>query len=227
MSARQLPKYRMRLLGVFDEQSGAPIIGAEVTDLASGWSALTTATGTVSLYFLPDGGSLVRVRKVGYAPITLPIAISPTVTAPVTLTMVKATELPAVVTRDNAPVYQPPGLSGFLEREHEHATGYFIDDSILRKEENRPLAIVLTSRIPGMVIKEAPGSQAYFGGGPRCGSGGPRVYVDNVLMTKFNLNGIGVSELAGVEYYPSGSTAPAAMSRASQGCALYLWTRTR
>src|SRR5439155_18142721 len=63
-----VPAYRHRLLGVYDVATGEPIEGAEVTDLKSGTKALTTKTGTVSLVFLPDGGSQIRVRKLGYKP---------------------------------------------------------------------------------------------------------------------------------------------------------------
>jgi hypothetical protein len=81
--------YRNRLLGVFDEETGEPVPGAEVADSTSGTFATTTATGTVSLLFLPDGISTLLVRKPGYTPLRFPIVISPRDTLPITLTLAK------------------------------------------------------------------------------------------------------------------------------------------
>ena len=82
-----IPSYRFRLLGVYDERSGDPIADVKVSDMLSGTFSLTSSTGTVSLMFLPEGGSLVSIKKVGYEPQTLPVPISPSDTLPITLLM--------------------------------------------------------------------------------------------------------------------------------------------
>jgi hypothetical protein len=84
-----LPAYRIRILGVFDETSGSPIEGADVIEVATGTKAISTATGTVSLAFLPEGSSLIRIEKVGYESTTMPVSISPADTLPITLTIGK------------------------------------------------------------------------------------------------------------------------------------------
>ena len=87
-----LPPYRARILGVFDDATGAPLDSVRVTDVLNGNSSLTTATGTVALYFLPDGGALVRLQKLGYEVQTFPIAISPADTVAITITLRRVTE---------------------------------------------------------------------------------------------------------------------------------------
>jgi hypothetical protein len=88
-SAAVLPPYRYRLLGVYDQDSGEPIDSARVADTKTGTYVTTTATGTVSLVFLPEGGSLLHITKQGYEELSVPVDIGPTATTPLTLLMKK------------------------------------------------------------------------------------------------------------------------------------------
>lgn len=148
--------YRARVLGVFDESSGDPIANARISDFLSGTSALTNSNGLVSLIFLPDGGSLVRIQKLGYEPQVTPVAISPSDTIPVTLLLRPlatggVTRLPGVTTTAAAP-YLSPALRGFQERKKGGATGYFINDTTLRNNESHQLADLMRSRLPSVNV---------------------------------------------------------------------------
>jgi hypothetical protein len=81
--------FRGHLLGVFDEETGDPIEDVAVTDSASGTSARTTSTGTITLAFLPEGLSRVRVSKPAYVDQWVDVSISPRDTLPITLTLAK------------------------------------------------------------------------------------------------------------------------------------------
>ena len=118
-----LPAYRHRILGVFNAE-GKPLEGVEVTDL-------------------PEGGSDVRVRQLGYVPVTQFIKISPADTTPVTVILTEsANVLPALVSRDSSrPV--SPGLRDFEERRKVRAGGYFIGEKELRKSDNREMVNVV------------------------------------------------------------------------------------
>jgi hypothetical protein len=89
-----VPLYRRRLLGVYDAATGSPLSGVEVSDTLSGLHALTTATGTLSLFYLPDGGAPLRVRKSGYADTTFFARISARDTMPITLVLLPAGKAP-------------------------------------------------------------------------------------------------------------------------------------
>jgi hypothetical protein len=96
--------YRGRLLGVYAATSGTAVDGARVTDMVNHVTAMTTATGTVSLAFLPEGANLVRIEKIGFQPTTIGVRISSDDTVPITvLLQALAHDLPAVVTRDSNP----------------------------------------------------------------------------------------------------------------------------
>jgi hypothetical protein len=225
-----LPAYRARVLGVFDEGSGSAVEGVRVLDLATGVSALTTKTGTVSLVYLPEGGSLVRLQKVGYEPQTMLIAIGPKETSSITVVMRQVTELAAMVSKGTAPIqYLGAGLRGFQERERLHLFGVFFNDSILRREEGRRLADLLRGRA-NAPISEGRFGAATLGKSPRCpvGGGPPQVYLDGVpLPGSVNLSQFDLSTLTGVEYYQDSNIAPVEFNSSNRCGALLLWTRER
>jgi hypothetical protein len=238
-SASAMPAYRLRIIGVYDDVSGRPIEGVEVRDLVSGLSALTTSTGTVSLLFLPDGGSLVRLRKLGYEAKTLQVSISPAETTPLTIPLRSATLLPTVNIRDSASHYLSPNLKGAEERMRSHAGGYFIDEAEMRKQDNSTLAMTLTSRIPAVMSTPGPHGEtrlvsarqpcARIGGCPH-----PDCYIRVMLDgVPFSLPGgidfsrMTTADYALVEFYPGPSTLPVEFGPGSACGVLLLWSRER
>jgi hypothetical protein len=230
----------MRLLGIYDEGTGDPLEGVKVSDVLGGASTLTGKTGAISLFFLPEGTSVVRLQKLGYEAQTLTVSIGPDETKPLTLLMHRVVELPTVVTTDVATAKVAASLRGFADREHNHKTGHFVDDSILRKSENLSLADVLRNRTPGVEIVYKQGAM-YLAPSPRCRdgtkAGPPQIYVDGVATSPegvgkssadaFDLSRFQVSDLAGIEWYPDASMIPAEIARPTDRCgALFLWTRS-
>lgn len=247
-----LPKYRARLLGVYDDASGSAIEGVRVLALSTGMSAETSTTGTVALFFLPDGGGLVRLQKIGYEVQTLLVAISPSDTAPLTLTMRRVTELAPVVTNATGTSRTiSPALRGFEER-RKIGFGSFIGEDVLRANEEHLLADVLKSRAPGMVVLPGRGSATLLASSARCMAGGPpQVVLDGVPLSPdpppnfgttknpkaappsldsvpFDLSRFDVSSLAAVEWYADGDIAPIEFAHTSARCGLLmLWSRER
>ena len=221
--------HRARVLGVFDADDGTPIEGAQVTDLLSGTFALTTRTGTVSLVFLPEGGSLVRIRKVGYLPTTMMAAISPADTVPITVLLTRTVPmLPTVVTKDSAPGYPCMRLCAFEERRRA-GFGHFIDEAELRKNDSYPLSSILP-RLPGLFIKKGHAYSSRVKGSDCAVT----IYVNGVPSGETDVSKMPINEYAGVEFYAGPATAPAQYNatghagRSGATCGIMLlWTRER
>jgi hypothetical protein len=225
-----LAPYRARILGVFNAQTGDPIEGASVTDILSGTSALTTITGTVSLAFLPDSGSIVRVQKIGYKPATAMVAISPKDTVPITVLLSPSTTtLPAVVTNDSSPHYISPGLRAFEER-RKAGFGLFMTEAELRKNDNRAVSNVIRTM----------GVNVACGGRPiRCFAASSRtggvscildVYLDGIMVNKDDrdLEKMRTDQFAGIEAYTGAATIPPLYNKTGSACGVLLfWTRER
>lgn len=90
LATDSLPRYRFRLLGVYDMMTGDPLNDADVIDVATGTRARTTATGTVSLFFVPDGANALRLHRAGFRDTTITVTISPADTVPLTMVMRRA-----------------------------------------------------------------------------------------------------------------------------------------
>jgi hypothetical protein len=249
-SRNAVPTYRARILGVYDETSGEPVEGVRVLDIATGTSVETSKSGAVALFFLPDGGSIVRLQKIGYEAQTMPVAISPRDTSPITIIMRRVTELPTVVTKaTETSHYISARLRGFEERSKK-GFGTFIGDSVIRLNESRTLADLIKSRAPGINVMEGAGGRSYLLKSPHCTNGYPQVSLDGVILSPdpppnlgtsngrtrpvsmdrvpFDLSKFDLTSIAGIEWYPDNATAPIEFAHTSVRCGLLLlWTRER
>jgi carboxypeptidase family protein len=222
-----------RLLGVYDGDTGLPVEGAQVTDVGRQLTALTSKTGTVSLRFLADGESLVRIRKVGYEAVHLVVTISPADTVPVTVVLhASAQRLPVIVSRDTARPMSP-GLRAFEERRRAHNGGQFITVDVLRKNDNSSMTNVIR-RFSGIKVTCAPfppechatATRQITRYAIRGGACEPDMYIDGILVNDRDLQKLQVSEYGGVEYYQGGASIPIQYNKTSASCGVLLfWSR--
>jgi hypothetical protein len=241
-----VPRYRLRLLGVFDEETGNPIAGAKVSNVFGRSSTVTGPTGVVSLVFLSEGDNLVRLQRLGYETQTFLVQISPRDTTPLTMLMRHVIELQAMIITAMPSTLASRRMSGFFERERSNATGYFIDSTMIDRAGVYQFADLLRRRLPGIMTYNQQG-QTYLLQSPRCfdgtAHGPPQVYLDGVPLTPdllptngrdapsidgtpFNLADFQVSDLAGVEWYPDNTLLPMQFSSMSSRCGvLALWTK--
>jgi hypothetical protein len=111
-----------RLVGVYDANSGQPLADVSITNVATGLSAKTTSTGTLSLFFVDTAGGMLRVRKVGYKPLTMLATNGSQDTTPLTVLLEPSSvQLGPVVTtarahRGPADTVRALELNGFYDR---------------------------------------------------------------------------------------------------------------
>lgn len=233
-TAQPAATYRHRALGVYDRATGDPIEGAGVIYIATGTIAQTTATGTVDLVFLPDGGALVRVRKLGYHPLEQFIKISPSDTTPVTMLLVSETiVLAPVVARDSTSPYRGAAMKDFESR-RLGGRGQFITEDFLLKHPTRSMPDIVRSFSGLQVLCSKTGfytCEAVASRSPRRAVTGEcrfAVFIDGVSVRDPDLSKLIVTDYAGIEAYTAGQQIPARFSKNGNPCgALLFWSRER
>ena len=181
VGTRSVATFRGRVTHLAD---GSPVNGADVWLVSADRHASTDSTGVFRFDGLTPGLQLVQIRRVGLDVqrdrITLSAERETVRTYALTGQSIK---LDTVHTVAGAPKYVSPNLRGFEERRRLGMGGYFLSDSVLRREENRKLGDVVRSHMPGAMLQEGFHSSIYLLRSPRCVSGGPpQVYLDGVPL---------------------------------------------
>jgi hypothetical protein len=228
------PSYRHRLLGVYSAQSGDPVEGAEVIDMLGKVTARTTPTGTVTLAYLPEGETLLRIRKVGFEVTTMLVSITPEDTVPVTVLLKPAVQtLPTVFTTDSSVSTRiSPGLREF-EMRRARGNGVFVTEAELRKNDTKYMTSIARTISGVKVVCSRSGSSCVATSGRQngrfaLGGGGcpVDVYIDGIVSTENNLERLRVDQFAAVEFYAGGARTPVQYNKTGSSCGvLLLWTR--
>jgi len=226
---------------VLDAASGAPVAEADLYIAQLDRRATSDSTGAYRFSDVRSGVFDMQVRRLGFAQITRVVSVITGAESEIDIRLKRIVTLDTVHTKAAAVAYISPALRGFEERK-KMGFGYFIDEALMRKNDNRTLGNTLR-RIPGIVIIET-GSSELIASGRRSGSGKATsrpppcfaaVYLDGVAIytgppqTPPDLTRTPVRELAAAEFYHGGATLPvqfAAIKNSSCGV-LLLWTRER
>ncbi|MEQ1692722.1 MAG: carboxypeptidase regulatory-like domain-containing protein, partial [Gemmatimonas sp.] len=214
---------------VIADTTGVPIENAEVSIADLGRAVLTNRRGLFRLSEIPAGPHVVRVKRVGYAPMmtTIDFGGNRAVEQRVLLNQAPALAIVALSADGTPPGFderRKTGVGGFMGRED------------LDKYRGRRLGDVL-SQVSGF------GAAAQ---GVSCSTPSERtqgimacacfvqVYLDDRLMNAqrpaepFDASTIPVDDIAGVEFYPSAASTPARYNAPKSVCGTMLvWTRRR
>jgi hypothetical protein len=225
-----------------------PVAGAEVWLPAFDRRAKSDATGAFVFDTLPVGYTLIQIRDLGFAlqRDTITLAAGSETTRDFTLYSL-ATQLDTVHTVASATKHISPAIRAFESRRASGGSGYFISDSTLRRYDNSNLGSIIMSRASGVnLVPGRMGASYLVSSRKKCT--GPvllnscttpncfvTTYIDGVRVYSGTTDGpppdvtrIAVSELAGVEFYPSSGTGPVEYNATDSGCGtLLLWTRER
>lgn len=225
---------QVRVSGIVrDSATQAPLELVEVSTDRAGVTAVTDAAGRFAL-LLPEGSHLLRLRRIGYAPLSRVIRVTPADTSLVLLAMVaEARELAPVVIEGQRNRTWPPG---FDQRVRE-GFGKFVDDSTLRTFEHTSLASAIQARIPNVTITRINGRavamarrSGTMAGGGRCPLA---IWLDGVKIFPTgapppDLDRFSVMNLTAVEVYTTAQVPSQYRTTGGAECGvMLLWQKGR
>ena len=209
------------------DTAGKPLQGAEVDIVGTSLKGNTDALGRVALLAVPTGKAVLRVRRLGYAEIKIPVSVTPGQLSEATYKLVPlATDLNKVVVRESALVPAryagTTRFDGFYRRRAAGNGTFFtremIDDRRAEKSED--------------LLKMATGVRiTYRGSTPlvnfaRCDQ--VNVFIDGIRSHDGfrDFNALNPLEIEALEIYKGISEVPPEFSPRPNDCAaIVVWTR--
>ena len=208
-----------RLIGhLYDASTEEPVVTAAVSVVGRPGVVDTDRQGRFILFDVPPGQRVLRVRRIGYAPLSQSITVPGGLTTEVEIglvpTPIELEPLVATATRSRR-----LEIKGFYARKwwgERTGTGYYITQDYIERWRPASIGSLVTMVVPGV------GSGLMN----RRGGGCPMtVYVDG-----FNQRGMGVDvwpfEVAAIEVYKGLATLPAEFGGFDNRCGVVaIWTK--
>jgi TonB family protein len=215
------------ITGTVRDSSGGMLGGASLSLLGTSVRATADSLGRFRLFGAPLGPGTLHVRRLGYRPLSLPIAIEQGATSSIVVVL-------APVPRELDPVLveasrQPSAryLQGFYERRSK-GHGYFVTRDQIAAREWNDLTDVLRSLVPAVRITSSRlARNAVRLRGSRCA---PLVWLDGApaMAGEFDLDFLAPESVSGVEVYAGPATVPIEFrsTRGLDACGvIVVWSR--
>lgn len=220
------PDSASRISGVVLTSDDRPVPAADVALIGLG-AARTDSLGRFDFRGVPTGAVLVRVQRLGFAPIMQSVQVDGVHPRQLTLRFGEtAATLATVVVRDSAVAMREP--TGFeLRRSSGHGL-YLTQDEIARRHAQR-VEHVLAS-LPGLevdssgVVRTDRGRTSLFG--DNCGDG-MQLLIDGVAVSgSYTLRNLSPSSLRGIEVYRGIASTPVELRSPRAACGtVAIWTK--
>jgi hypothetical protein len=215
------------IVGVADAETGEALEGAEVVLMRLFRIGRANSMGEATLRDVPRGTQRVRVRRLGYAPSEIDLAIVGDTTGAVFRLQRRATQLAAV----NVEADWVPAKMRDVDVRRRQGIGRFLDPADLDRIQNQDFVMSMSTRFPGLrVVNDSFGNRALASVRDNLGMTGVgkcyvTLYLDDVLLPQEESYAIRTWDLAVVEFY-TGSQVPARYRTRSYGCGvLLLWSK--
>jgi hypothetical protein len=216
------------LVGVVRDTSGAPVALARLS--SAGILAISDTAGRFRLRGLPDGATILAVRRLGFAPRDTAVQVAQgRIDSLVVVLNVLPLDLPGVTTEaeTRARLFLPQ----FYRHRESSGGGHFFDRQQLDSSRTNRLSDVLR-HVPGMRItsdRVVPGRTSVRTG--RSSSGRdcpPDFWIDGVRVTGFTVDEIPLDDIEAIEVYKGPAALPPEYNSrfGNPACGtIVIWTR--
>jgi TonB family protein len=218
-----------RLEGTVRDSAGAQIAGADVRVVGTRLSTVSGEDGTFHLNMVPSGTAALSVRRLGFAPDTVRVAVHDGATSTIGIVVREvARELPSVVVRAQRQHRYTGYLAGFYERRDRGFGRYITADDIAQRNP-RQLSDMLRA-LPGIYVGTDRFGQTHLRlRGNTCA---PVVFLDGTpaVAAEFDVDALSPDDVSAIEVYSGPASVPAefVVPFGDTACGtIVIWTRHR
>jgi hypothetical protein len=213
--------------GVADAETGQPLEGAEVLLTNVRRLARANGMGEATLSSIPYGVQHVRVRRLGYSPAEVDLAMSSDTTGAVFRLRRVPTELGAV----HVEASWVPARMRDVEARRKRGIGRFLTEADLDKERDRDFNLMMTTRVPGLkTLIGSDGNRVLASTRDNLGMTGVSpcyvtLYLDGMIIDPKDSELVRTWDLAAVEFFQPAEV-PVMYRNKPYGCGVVLlWSK--
>jgi hypothetical protein len=211
------------------DQAGKAVVAAEVSVAGAEPKAVTNDSGAFTLSGLPSGTQELDVRKVSYAPTSMPIDLSSRAPRTVTVLIRPAPPTLARINVEASKVEKGLKLVGFTDRKRM-GLGHFLTEDQIAEKDPQIMTDIFTT-MPGITVNYSSG-QPTLTSSRTAGGGCVKYYVDDVPYTQQTPGDINdymrPEEVSAVEVFNSVDVPAQYTQAGNSSCAvIIIWTKTK